>query len=163
MPECHRCPHQAEIDRLRAICSACGGPRDDAHRGRSFVSFEAARDSARILRPAPDWRPPSGDGGATRSLVREKIPEEALGHVREALRPFWEMSLTEWIVAGGKVRGMGNEEIASALGWTPNRVFKAWERVVARHGAFAAIMTGLDRKDRRRGKRNGKNGKERKE
>ena len=141
MAECHKCPHQAEIERLRDICTRCRGPVEDNHGGVSFVSVEAARDSARILNPAPDYNQGTGE---TCSRFNEEVPPELRPFVLNILRPFWSMTFEEWVVIGGKIRGMSDKEITAAIGWSKQRVWEIGERVKRKHARLGGIRTGMD-------------------
>lgn len=143
MPSCHKCPHQGEIEKLRAICLACQGPRDDSHGGVSFVSIDAAGGSAKILRPAPDYNP-GGERAGTGSRFEEEVPPELRPYILGILKPFWQMDFWEWVVIGGKIRGMSDKEIAEATGQSKQMVWEVGERVARKHARLGGIRTGLD-------------------
>ncbi|MGN0851840.1 MAG: hypothetical protein ACI4Q3_00520 [Kiritimatiellia bacterium] len=60
------------------------------------------------------------------------------------LRPFWSMTFEEWVVIGGKIRGMSDKELTAAIGWSKQRVWEIGERVKRKHARLGGIRTGMD-------------------
>lgn len=146
MPQCNRCRHQADIDklereraRLARICGKCRGPCDDAHDGQTIISFDSAKDSAQILAPAPDYAPRA----SRRELRLVGLSDEARDAALEALRPFTELKPAEAIVVCCMMRGEWLINIAKTLGISKQLVWLVWKRICHRNPIWYAIRTGM--------------------
>lgn len=146
MPQCNRCKYQNEIEklevdrkRLAGICGKCRGPCDDAHEGKTFISFEAAKDSQQILKLAPEYVP----GGTRRELQLVDVPQDVRDKMLNVIRAFADLSPAESIIVCLMLKGVGLKKIAEQLGLSKQHLWLYWKKLIRRRPIWYEIRTGM--------------------
>ena len=127
---CHKCPHSAEIARLRESCIKCLKRDEEAHRrgrgqnrgianlsskGRCFESIDAYPDPDMVL----ERRVRTAGRSGTERLT--SLPPDAEERLREVLGGFIRLKFIDqmllvWILRGGTVSSFARME------WMPSKV-----------------------------------------
>ena len=147
MPQCNRCRYQAEIEKLESdrkrlaeICGKCRGPCDDAHDGKTFISFDTANGSSKILAPSPDYVPP---GGTREDLQLEGVSSELRDKMLDVIRAFAELNPAESILVNLMLNGVSMKGMASLLGLSKQHVWNHWKGLIRRRPIWYSIRTGM--------------------
>ena len=137
MPLCHQCKHQREIDKLRAICSACPGASDNFG-GCVHLDTSTAVSQWCVQHTAPDYcRAPSA-----RSII-DGVTPEARDALLAALAAFSTMTDCEAVTICRLMRGERLIEISRALGISKQAVQNRWRKIVTKAPVFHSLKNGL--------------------
>ena len=142
---CHRCPHDAEIRRLREACLTCRRCGGDFIKlgSMSHVSLDAARDEKcrhKIeLKTAVEYRPP---GGASAPVYRN-IPPNVVPWLLDAFRAFADLNEGDAALVVLMMKGKRLVDIARDRGFHVQTVHARWKKIVSKNPVWKAIATGM--------------------
>jgi len=152
---CHKCPHNAKIERLRAICSKCQLGDKCAVSGTTSLDAltdgaletgnlraKMAADVSSVATFNPDELDAPADDAARR--VVPSMPEEAEEYVLELLRLFAALTLADVLVVHGLLRGWGVMRMANMYGESKQTIF-ARVKVAMRRNPWISPLAELCR------------------
>ena len=138
MPNCHSCPHQREIDRLRRICGDCPGSSCDF--GHT-VHIDAAENPQTVLR-----RTDSVMVAAARERTASRVnlaDPRTVELLKLVVAEFANLTDCEAPVVCRRLRGQENWQIAHEMGVSPQVVWNRWAGLKRRNPIWAALDNGL--------------------
>ena len=144
MKPCHKCPHNAEIRRLRETCIACvrkgGNKCDDVNCGRwHHVSLDAmGGETYGNMSPPPDYTP-----RAPSPPSRVRVPAEVLPYLVKAFEPMTRLTDREASLLAAMMRGETQIEIARRTGVTKAVINLRWRNLVRRNPIWIAVANGF--------------------
>lgn len=163
---CHKCPHNAEIERLREICSRCklgdacavsgtfsldnmtdGAIDDQRMRARRAAGFEVAAtfNPDEIDEPAGEETPEQRARDAFVSLLADlsQIPYESLYDVIRIIKVFEGINQQDFELVQHLLNGGTQASYARAFGQTKQTTWARCEALFARHPVFRSIENGM--------------------
>lgn len=141
---CHKCPHDAEIARLREICVKCKRCNGDLLKvGGDWtrVSIDAARDEAcasKILSMTPaDYAPhiPS-------ARSRVNVPASVLPYLLRIVEPVTRLNDTDLLLLAAMMKGERLTDFARRTGVTLTAVHARWKKILSHDPMWYALATG---------------------
>lgn len=163
---CHRCPHNAEIARLRETCTKCrlgdacavsgtfsldamteGAVDDPRMRARRAAGTRdnAAFDPGAIDEPPPadDPRAEAHDAFVSLLAAVSQVPYERLGDLARLVRAFEGLDRREFGIVRHFLAGGTMASYARAEGLSKQTAFARCKALFARHPHFKAAANGL--------------------
>ena len=137
MPLCHRCKHNLEIERLRAVCQACRGPSDDFGR---HLHMDA---SAKVLSFVNKNIALDYTHEPSRQIELNGITPKARDELLSALYAFTSLSDCEAVVVRRLLCGERLVDIARTLGLTKQAIQSRWKRILRKGPIFLSLANGL--------------------
>ena len=141
---CHKCPHNAEIERLRETCLGCKRCDGDLVRlsGLSRVSIDAAGDEAcaekMLSMRSPDYSP-----GEPSPRSRVDVPEKLLPYLLRIVEPVSQLKDEDVLLIVAMMRGERLTDIARRTGVTLSAVHQRWKKILRRYPAWKVFATGM--------------------
>jgi hypothetical protein len=135
---CHKCPHAAEIARLRDICMKCSD-REIEHPsgigyGNSLVSLDAMVDAEAIINKQAVKTPTSSC-----DETHTKLPFEVEKRLRDELASFLSLSFLNQMLLIWILRGESLSEF-SRMDWLPKEI-KGGNGFITRQTVFERVKT----------------------
>ena len=135
------CPHRPEIDRLRLICQDCAIGRAGcglSKRGRSFVSFDAARGEKLRDRIAA-YRV----SAETPEVVVTSLGAAERENLLKVIYMFSELSYDEAGLVCRMLQNRSLQQIADERGLSIQTVHARWKALTGRNAAWKALANNM--------------------
>jgi len=141
LANCAKCRHAKEIERLRKICLGCAIGKDGcglSNAGRSFVSFDAARDEncrnsmamRALARESPD-------------VVSSPLKPDERENLLRVIYMFSSLTYDEAGMVCRMMQGASLQAIARKSGQSLQTVHARWKSLVKRNPAWLALANGM--------------------